>query len=70
MKKEPYKKVYENGILMNPITKDNPYLMPQSQRPFNRKKKRYVLNVLHETFKHLPKFILQRKSNRGKWLNI
>jgi len=24
----PYVKKYENGILVNPITKDNPYLFP------------------------------------------
>jgi len=31
-KNEPYKKVYENGILKNPITKENPYQQIASQK--------------------------------------
>jgi hypothetical protein len=29
----PYVKKYENGILVNPITKENPYLFPKSILP-------------------------------------
>lgn len=29
---KPYVKKYENGILVNPITKDNPYLHPATEK--------------------------------------
>jgi len=32
MKNVPYKKVFENGILQNPITKENPYLVSEKTR--------------------------------------
>lgn len=32
MTNKPYKKIYEDGIVTNPITKDNPYLQAPSQK--------------------------------------
>ncbi len=39
-KNTPYKKIFENGILTNPITKDNPYVQFSSKKtqPKQRKK--------------------------------
>jgi len=31
---KPYVKKFENGILVNPITKKSPYLHPRSVKPF------------------------------------
>lgn len=32
LKNTPYRKIYENGILTNPITKENPYTQMASQK--------------------------------------
>jgi len=31
-KNTPYKKIFENGVLQNPITKENPYVQIASQK--------------------------------------
>jgi len=38
-KNTPYKKVYENGILTNPITKDKPYIQMPSQKDNDKTRK-------------------------------
>lgn len=32
IKNEPYRKEYKDGILVNPITKDKPYIQVESQK--------------------------------------
>jgi len=64
----PYKKVYENGILTNPITKDNPYLQNVTQRPFKRD--HLKLKLHHIEFDGTKKFITLKRTKRGNWITI
>jgi hypothetical protein len=48
MKKNvPYVKIYENGVLVNPITQENPYIQGPSQK--NRTKQRLTNNKKGES---------------------
>jgi len=38
-KNEPYRKDYKNGILVNPITKDKPYIQVASQKDNDKMRK-------------------------------
>jgi hypothetical protein len=38
-KNEPYVKRYENGICVNPITKENPYVQLASEKQIKRQRK-------------------------------
>ncbi len=73
MTNTPYKKVYENGILQNPITKEKPFLSGVSQRPFNRNKMRLQINPLSMLSKNpeeKPKYDTFKRTARGKWNRI
>lgn len=66
-----YKKVYENGVLTNPITKDNPFISGISQRPFKRKKRFLIesfISKMNPTEK--PKYDTYRISARGRQIKI
>lgn len=48
MKNTPYRKVYENGVLTNPITKDNPYIVSgkQDKRKFRKSNNSKGVNLV------------------------
>lgn len=66
----PYIKKYdENGIVLNPITKEKPYNSGISKRQFYRgHRKIEVSNFLVDRFGN-PKITVKRKNRKGKWID-
>jgi len=67
MENKPYVKIYENGILANPIT--DKYNSGKSMRKIKRGLERFV--KVGDKLKGKKEFILhQFKTKRGKWNTV
>ena len=68
MQNQPYVKIYENGILTNPIIER--YDSGNSMRKVKRNKERFLI---HKTLKNKfndPIVLHQFKTKRGKWNTV